>query len=60
MFYSYFSGRKGLVTEQAEPTAISCKLDADRLLLYFYSRSQCSTGYDVNTNLIMSYDLFMC
>ena len=48
------------MTEQAEPTAISCKLDADRLLLYFYSRSQCSTGYDVNTNLIMSYDLFMC
>mgnify|MGYP001794775221 CR=1 FL=1 len=30
------------MTEQAEPTtAISCKLDADWLLLYFYSRSRC-------------------
>ena len=35
--YGYISGSKGLVTEQAELMAISCKLDADWLLLYVYS-----------------------
>ena len=31
--YGYISESKGLVTEQAVPTAISCKLDADWLFL---------------------------
>ena len=32
------SGSKRLVTEQAEPTAINSKSDADWLLLCFYSK----------------------
>ena len=32
--YGYIGQSKGLVTEQAELTAISCKRDADWLLLY--------------------------
>ena len=36
--YGYIGGSKGLVTEQAEPTAINSKSYADWLLLCFYSR----------------------
>ena len=36
--WDYISWSKGLVTEQGEPTVISCKLDADWLLLKSYNR----------------------